>query len=124
MKIVVVQKKRIIMKEIKAIIRPENFYNVKNALQAAGFVSMTVTDVKGGGIQHGIVQQWLSEEYELELIPKVKIEICCKDSDYKKIAEIITQNARTGKVGDGKIFISNVEEVLRIRTGEMDHNAL
>jgi nitrogen regulatory protein P-II 1 len=112
------------MKEIKAIIRPEKFYDVKNALQSAGFVSMTVTDVKGGGIQHGIVQQWLSEEYELELIPKVKIEICCKDSDYKKITEIIIQNSRTGKMGDGKIFISNIDEVLRIRTGEMDQNAL
>jgi nitrogen regulatory protein P-II 1 len=112
------------MKKIEAIIRPEKLEIVKRALEDAGFVSMNVTEVKGRGKQKGIKQMWRGREYTVDMLPKVRIGMVVRDDDVEKIVEIIQQNAKTGNVGDGKIFVIPIEEAIRVRTGERGDKAL
>lgn len=112
------------MKRIEVIIRPEKLEVVKNALEAKGFPSMTVADVEGRGRQKGISLEWRVGEYRVEFLPKIKLEIVANDSDCEKVIETICAAARTGEVGDGKIFISDISQVVRIRTGERGEEAI
>ncbi len=106
------------MKKIEAIIRPEKVEAVRKALDKSGYPGITITEVEGHGKQKGVVQQWRGEKYRIELLPKSKIEIVVTDKDVDRLLESILQVARTGSVGDGKIFVSDVREAVRIRTGE------
>ena len=112
------------MKKIEAIIRPEKLTEVRQALEKVGFPGLNVTEVEGHGKQKGVVQQWRGDQYRVDMLPKVKLEIVVSDKDVKKIVQAIVDTAKTGGVGDGKIFISPVEEVVRIRTGELSEMAL
>jgi len=112
------------MKKIESIIRPERIDIVKNALADAGYIGMTISEVKGRGIQGGIIERYRGREFTVDMIPKVKLEIVAKDSDVEKIVNIICENAKTGNYGDGKIFIIPVESVIRVRTGEKDEDAI
>lgn len=112
------------MRKIEAIIRREKLESVRMALDEKGFVGMTVTEVKGRGRQKGIVQRWRGREYRVELLPKVKLEIVVDDADVETVLKTIVEEAKTGEVGDGKIFISSVEEVIRVRTGERGEKAI
>ncbi|MCD1295549.1 transcriptional regulator [Methanocella sp. CWC-04] len=112
------------MKKVEAIIRPTKFEDLKRALEAAGFHSMTVTEVKGRGRQKGIVQQWRGQEYRVDMISKIKVEIIVDDDRVESLVSTIVDNTRTGNIGDGKIFIIPVDNVVRIRTGEKDGEAL
>ena len=112
------------MKKIEAIVRVEKFGDVKEALKKAGYPGLTTTPVEGHGKQKGLKQQFRGTIYEVEFIPKTKLEIVAQDGDVKKIVDAIVANARTGEVGDGKIFIYPVESVIRVRTGERDGDAL
>ncbi len=106
------------MKKIEAIIRPEKLKTVVNALEDVGYSGLMITEIEGHGKQRGIVQQWRGEKYKVEFLPKRKIEIVCKDTDTEKIVKVIVQSAQTGEIGDGKIFISEIIDAIRIRTGE------
>ncbi|MEN6610584.1 MAG: P-II family nitrogen regulator [Methanoregulaceae archaeon] len=108
------------MKMIKAIIKPERFEFVKKALEEKGFVSMTVSEVKGRGEQKGIQLQYRGGTMLVDLLPKVSIEIVVKESDADTVTKTIIEAAKTGKIGDGKIFILPVEKSIRIRTGEVE----
>lgn len=110
--------------KVEAIIKPMKFEDVKRALEEAGFASMTVTEVKGRGQQKGITQQWRGQEYRVDMISKIKLEIVLDDSLAEKAVSLIVDNARTGSIGDGKIFVTPVAKVIRIRTGERDGKAL
>lgn len=112
------------MTKIEAIIRPEKLDEVRRALEKVGFPGLNISEVEGHGKQKGVVQQWRGEQYRVELLPKVRLEIVVSDKDVKKIIQAITETAKTGSVGDGKIFVSSVEEVIRIRTGETGEAAL
>ncbi len=112
------------MKKIECIIRPEKLDEVKDALNEAGILGMTVTDVLGCGRQKGRKEVYRGVEYTLNLLPKVKIETIVKDEDVKKIASIIIETAKTGSIGDGKIFISTIDDAYRIRTGESGDSAV
>jgi nitrogen regulatory protein P-II 1 len=112
------------MKKIEAIIRQERLGSVKAALEKRGIVGITVTEVSGRGRQKGIALQWRAGEYRVDFLPKLKLEIVVKDRDVDKIIQYIAKSAWTGKVGDGKIFVSPVEKVVRIRTGEQGEKAL
>ena len=107
------------MKKIEAIIRPEKLNEVKSALEAGGFLGLNVFHVTGRGAQKGIVHSGRGgEAYTVDMLPKLKLEVVVKDTDADKVVEIITGAARTGNIGDGKIFISPVEDAIRVRTGE------
>jgi nitrogen regulatory protein P-II 1 len=108
------------MKMIKAIVKPERFEFVKKALEDKGFNGMTITEVKGRGEQKGITLEYRGGLMTVDLLPKVQIEIVVRDSDTDTLVGIIMEAARTGKIGDGKIFIMPVEKSIRIRTGETD----
>lgn len=112
------------MKEITAIIRPERFEAVRGALEKCGYPGIMVSDIEGHGKQKGVEQVWRGEKFRVELLPKMKIQIVVPASDSEKIVQEIVKAAKTGNVGDGKIFISNVEEAVRIRTGERSEKAL
>ena len=112
------------MKKVEAIIRPERLDAVKQALADNGFLGMTITDVKGRGIQGGITERYRGREYVVDLLPKAKIELTVKSSEVDRIVDIICENGRTGNYGDGKIFVIPVESVIRVRTGEKDENAI
>lgn len=112
------------MKKIEAVIREENLQNIRTGLEEAGFPSMTVIDVRGRGSQGGISLQWRVGEYRVELLPKKMIVLVVSDSDYKKVVDIICNLGSTGKAGDGKIFVSTVDEVIRVRTQETGENIL
>lgn len=112
------------MKKIEAIIRPEKVDEVRKALEKVGFPGVNIGEVEGHGKQKGVVQQWRGEQYRVELLPKVRLEIVVSDKDVKKIVQAIQDTAKTGSVGDGKIFVSTVDEVVRIRTGETGEAAL
>ncbi|AGK62035.1 nitrogen regulatory protein P-II family [Archaeoglobus sulfaticallidus PM70-1] len=107
------------MKKIEAIIRPEKLECVKKALEESGYVAMTITEVKGRGEQKGIKLQFRGRIMDVDMLPKIKIEIVADDEDVEEIINTIIQNARTGKYGDGKIFVLPVERSIRIRTGEI-----
>ncbi len=106
------------MKKIEAIIRPESLEAVRNALNIAGVTGLMISEIEGHGKQKGVVQQWRGEKYKVELLPKAKIEIILKDQDVVRICKVIIDNAKTGEMGDGKIFIYPLEDAIRIRTGE------
>jgi nitrogen regulatory protein P-II 1 len=106
------------MKMITAIIRPERLIAVKDALHDSGIVSITVTTVKGRGQQKGLVQQWRGREYCVDLLDKTKLEVVVRDEQVESALHTIVEAARTGNIGDGKIFVLPVERAIRIRTGE------
>ena len=108
------------MKMVKAIVKPERFEFIKKALEDKGFIGMTVTEVKGRGAQKGITLEYRGGLMTVDMLPKIQIEIVIKDSDLESLISIITEAARTGKIGDGKIFVLPVEKSIRIRTGETD----
>jgi nitrogen regulatory protein P-II 1 len=113
------------MKKIEAIIKPFKLEDVKEALVEAGIEGMTISEVKGYGRQQGHSELYRGEEYAIEFIPKVKIEIVVSSQEFADVVINTIKNAAlTGKIGDGKIFISDIESVLRIRTGEEDKEAL
>ncbi|MEE0024871.1 P-II family nitrogen regulator [Methanobrevibacter sp.] len=112
------------MKRIIAVIREEQFENVKTALLKAECEGMNVSTVKGRGRQMGIKESYRGFSYCIDLIPKTRIELIVNEKDLKDIIDIIIENARTGDIGDGKIFVSDVEEVIRIRTGERGSDAI
>ncbi|MCK4929414.1 MAG: P-II family nitrogen regulator [Methanosarcinales archaeon] len=112
------------MKKIEAIIRTNKVDDVKEALDEAGYSSMTVTEVKGRGRQKGMMQQWRGREYCVDLLPKARIEIVVPDNQVDKVMEVIQKSASTDNIGDGKIFVIPVENAMRIRTGETGEDAL
>ena len=112
------------MKKIETIIRTEKLEDKREALDAKGFSAMTITEVKGRGAQKGITLEWRVGEYRVEFIPKIKVEIVVEEEKAEKVVEAILSVCSTGKIGDGKIFISKIEEVIRIRTRERGDKAL
>lgn len=112
------------MKKIEAIIRPFKLDEVKEALVEEGIKGLTITEVRGYGRQKGHTETYRGSEYRIEFIPKIKIEIVVEDNKTDSVIEAILRSAKTGQVGDGKIFISNIEDVIRIRTEEAGKQAL
>jgi len=112
------------MKKIEAIIKPFKLEEVKDALNELGIEGMTITEVKGFGRQKGHLEIYRGSEYTVEFLPKIKIEIVVADDLEEKAVKVIVQAARTGKIGDGKIFVWPVAAAYRIRTGDRDDNAL
>ncbi len=112
------------MKKIDAIIKPFKLDEVKNALTKIGIQGMTVTEVKGFGRQRGHTEVYRGAEYKIDFLPKVKIELITGDEMAHQVIETIERTSKTGKIGDGKIFVSSVEEVIRIRTGERGKDAI
>jgi nitrogen regulatory protein PII len=112
------------MKKIEAIIKPFKLDEVKNALSKIGIQGMTVTEVKGFGRQKGHTEVYRGAEYKIDFLPKVKIELITPDEMVPQVIENIERAAKTGKIGDGKIFLSSVDEVIRIRTGERGKDAI
>lgn len=112
------------MKRVEAIVRPDKLDDVKEALVALGHAGLTVTDVKGHGIQKGVTQQWRGQEYTIDLLPKVSVMAVVNDHEVADVIASISSAARTDRIGDGKIFVSPVEQVVRIRTGESDTDAV
>jgi nitrogen regulatory protein P-II 1 len=112
------------MKKIEAIIREESLEAVKKALEERSYFGMTVSEVSGRGKQKGIPLQWRVGEYRVDLLPKLKLELVVLDEDVPIAIDAIVRNARTGAIGDGKIFVLPVESVVRVRTGDKDENAI
>ncbi|WP_281951286.1 P-II family nitrogen regulator [Nitrosophilus kaiyonis] len=112
------------MKKIEAIIKPFKLEDVKEGLAEIGITGMTVTEVKGYGRQQGHSELYRGAEYAVDFLPKIKIEVVVSADEVDNVIEKIIENARTGKIGDGKIFVTDIEKVVRIRTGETDEEAL
>jgi nitrogen regulatory protein P-II 1 len=112
------------MKKIEAIIKPFKLDDVREALQEIGITGMTSTEVKGFGRQKGHTELYRGAEYVIDFLPKVKLDIVIAEEDVDRCVEAIIQSAKTGKIGDGKIFISPIERIVRIRTGEEDQDAI
>ena len=112
------------MKKIEAIIKPFKLDDVKEALTAAGIIGMTITEVKGFGRQKGHTELYRGSEYAIDFLPKMKVEVTVPDDVAEKVVRIITDAAKTGTIGDGKVFVLPVEEAIRIRTGERGAAAL
>ncbi|MBB1271693.1 MULTISPECIES: P-II family nitrogen regulator [Psychromonas] len=112
------------MKMLTAIIKPFKLDEVREAVMGIGIAGVTVSEVKGFGRQKGHTELYRGAEYQVDFLPKVKLEIAVKDDDIERLVEAIVGAANTGKVGDGKIFIQPLEQVVRIRTGELDEEAL
>ena len=112
------------MKKIECITRPMKLETVKDALTEIGVVGMTVTEVRGCGKQRGRTERYRGAEYVVSLLPKIKLEIVVADSEVDEVVEIIANTARTGEIGDGKIFVIPVEQAIRIRTGEAGEEAI
>ncbi|KAB2842249.1 P-II family nitrogen regulator [bacterium] len=112
------------MKKIEAIIKPFKLDPVKEALQAAGVMGLTVTEVKGFGRQKGHTELYRGAEYVVDFLPKIKLDVVVNDADVPKVIEAIEKAAKTGQIGDGKIFVSAMDQVVRIRTGETGGNAI
>ncbi len=112
------------MKLITAVIRPHRWENVREALEAIGVAGMTLTEVSGYGRQKGHVEVYRGAEYDVNLVPKVRIEIVVDDEDVEAVVGSITASAATGRIGDGKIWVSPVESVIRVRTGESGESAI
>lgn len=116
--------KEFLMKMLTVIIKPFKLDEVREAIMEIGISGVTVSEVKGFGRQKGHTELYRGAEYQVDFLPKVKLEIAVKDNDVDRLVEAITNAANTGKVGDGKIFILPLEQVVRIRTGELDEEAL
>ncbi len=112
------------MKKIEAIVKPFKLDEVREALAEVGVSGLTVTEVKGFGRQKGHTELYRGAEYVVDFLPKVKIEVVVTDSLVEQVVEAIIKSARTGKIGDGKIFVTEVEQVVRIRTGELNEAAV
>ena len=112
------------MKQITAILKPFKLEEVREALADCGVTGLTVTEVKGFGRQKGHTELYRGAEYVVDFLPKVKVEVAVKDEDVDRCVEAIVRAARTGKIGDGKIFITDIVRVVRIRTGEEDDQAV
>lgn len=112
------------MKMITSVVKPFKLEEVKEALRLAGVQGMTVTEARGFGRQRGHTEVYRGSEYQVDFVPKVKIEVLCDDDQVESVVEAIMTSARTGKIGDGKIFVLPVEQAYRIRTGEMGAEAL
>ncbi len=112
------------MKKIEAIIRPARVGQVCSALEKLGHPGLMITEIEGHGKQMGLEQQFRGETFKTELLPKAKLEIVVKDADVDKIVETIIRSGRTGEIGDGKIFIYNMEDAVRIRTSERGEGAI
>lgn len=112
------------MKKVEAIIKPFKLDEVKDALNEIGIQGITVSEIKGFGRQKGHTELYRGAEYVVDFIPKIKMEIIVSDDIVSKVVETIEQSAKTGRIGDGKIFVTSVEEVVRIRTGERGEDAL
>ena len=112
------------MKKIEAVIKPFKLEDVKDALTEAGITGMTVSDVKGYGRQQGHSELYRGAEYVVDFLPKIKLELIVAEADVDSTIKIITDSAKTGKIGDGKIFVSAIEKIVRIRTGEEDEEAI
>jgi nitrogen regulatory protein P-II 1 len=112
------------MKQITAIIKPFKLEEVREALAQCGASGLTVTEVKGFGRQKGHTELYRGAEYVVDFLPKVKVELVVKDEDLERCVDAIIKSAHTGKIGDGKIFVTSVERVVRIRTGEQDESAV
>jgi nitrogen regulatory protein P-II 1 len=112
------------MKKIEAIIRPEKLDDVLKAIEGTGYSGIMITEIKGHGKQKGIVQQWRGSEYKVSMLTKIKLEIVARNKDVEKIKVSIASSARTGEVGDGKIFIYEVADAYKIRTGETGEEAI
>jgi nitrogen regulatory protein P-II 1 len=109
---------------ITAIIKPHQVTDVKDALLAAGVQGMTVTEVQGFGRQSGHTEVYRGAEYNVDFVPKIKVEVLSEDDQADRIVDVLAEAARTGKIGDGKVWVTTVESVLRIRTGELGSDAL
>jgi nitrogen regulatory protein P-II 1 len=112
------------MKRIIAIIRPDKLEDVKQALEDIGIHGMTVMEAKGRGRQLGITESYRGHDYKVDLLPKVRLDIIVKKEELEKVIQTIVKSGQTGCIGDGKIFISSVDDVIRIRTGERGENAI
>ena len=112
------------MKKIEAIIKPFKLDDVKDGLAAIGIKGLTVSEIKGFGRQKGHTELYRGAEYEIDFLPKIKVEVAVSDENFEQVLHVIQDKAKTGKIGDGKIFVYELNKVLRIRTGEVDENAL
>ena len=112
------------MKKVEAILRAQKLDDVKEALQGLGQAGLTVFEVRGHGIQGGITQKWRGREYSVDLLPKVLVMAIVHDHEVRDVVDAIRSVARTGMIGDGKIFVSPIENVIRIRTGELGAEAV
>ena len=112
------------MKLITAIVKPFKLDDVKSALKDAGATGMTVTEVQGFGRQAGHTEVYRGAEYTIDFVPKVRIEVLADEADVDRLVEVVVGAARTGKIGDGKVWVTQVDRVIRIRTGEIDADAL
>lgn len=112
------------MKKIEAIIRPEKFDIIKDALTEKGYGGMSVSEMKGHGNQKGVSEVWRGKRYRVDLLPKIKLEIVVSDDAVDKVVQTIINESQTGSIGDGKIFVYDIANVYRIRTGEKDDAAI
>ncbi|MFA5891760.1 MAG: P-II family nitrogen regulator [Actinomycetota bacterium] len=112
------------MKLVTAIVKPFKLEEAKEALRAVGIQGMTVTETRGFGRQRGHTEVYRGAEYQVDFVPKVKIEVICEDAQVEQVVEAVMTAARTGKIGDGKIFVTTAEQVYRIRTGEAGGDAI
>ena len=112
------------MKKIEAIVRPEKVDDIRKALEKAGYPGITIMEVEGHGKQKGVTRQWRGESYKVDLLPKAKLEVVVSDKDVERTISALSAAAKTGAVGDGKIFVSDVKDAVRIRTGERGEEAI
>lgn len=112
------------MKKVEAVIKPFKLEDVKDALADIGITGMTVSEVKGYGRQKGHSELYRGAEYVVDFLPKIKMEMVVDDDAVEQVTNVIVEAARTGKIGDGKIFVSDIDKIIRIRTGETDHEAI
>ena len=112
------------MKLITAIVKPFKLDDVKDALKTAGVQGITVTEVRGFGRQGGHTETYRGSEYKIDFVPKVKIELVVEDSQLDQVIDVITSSAATGNIGDGKVWVTNVDDIVRIRTGEHGADAI
>lgn len=112
------------MKLVVAIVKPHRLDEVKEALRGVGVQGLTTTEVEGFGRQRGHTEVYRGAEYQVDFVPKVKVEVLCEDDHAQGVVDAITKAARTGKIGDGKIWVTTAEQIVRIRTGEMGPDAL
>jgi len=112
------------MKRVEAVIKPFKLEDVKDALAEIGITGMTVSEVKGYGRQKGHSELYRGAEYVVDFLPKIKMEMIVDEKDVEQVTATIVEAARTGKIGDGKIFVSDIEQIIRIRTGETDIDAI
>ena len=112
------------MKKVEAIVRPETLLPVRKALEDIGVNGLTITQVLGHGAQRGVTQQWKGNAYKVDLLPKVELKMIIPDAQLEPVLCAIRESAYTGAVGDGKVFVSSIEEVMRVRTGERGESAV